>query len=1069
MKPRPNPPPAVSERQHRASDPAVSAWASANAGSGKTHVLTQRVIKLLLSGEDPAKVLCITFTKAAAATMATRVFDTLARWTALDDAALDQAIRDIGAVPDANSRQRARRLFALALETPGGLKVQTIHAFCTRLLHQFPFEANVGADFDVLDDATQHQMLEALTLEVMLEGAAEPARPLGKALAIAIRAAADQTFKEMIGEAVGRRDQITEWVARTGSVEAAIEGLSQALGIRATDTAESIDARILSEASIAIAEWPDLAAVYRIGGKTDRGHADTLELARGTEGRERLLHYLSIFCTKEMKPRKNLATKAIRDAHPAWAQRLQDEQTRICDLLALKNAAECRDRTRALLGVAHEVIERYRKAKARRGLLDYDDLIDRTLHIFRNTSAAWVLYKLDLGIDHILIDEAQDTSPKQWEIVERLVDEFTSGAGARGRKKRTLFVVGDDKQSIFSFQGAAPEKFNDMRRNFEAAFKAAELEWRTVPLLTSFRSSEIVLKAVDDVFAREIAFRGLSSDPVPTSHEHLPDALPGNVEIWPLEIADEKPDVSGWDKPFDLSRETSPQVRLAKRIASHVRIWNAKGGRPGDVLILVRQRGALFEEIIRALKESEIPVAGADRMVLTEHIAIMDLIALADALLLPQDDLALATVLKSPLFGLSEQDLFDIAWDRKSLSLQAALLAREDRYPQAAARLREWSEAALHESPFTFYARLLGPRGGRKRFLSRLGPEADDALDEFLNLALDYEKRETPSLQGFVAWLREAQAEVKRDMEMARDEVRVMTVHGAKGLEAHTVILADTTTPPTGYHSPKLIALPLSTGEAIVWAGKKDSETEVVEQARQCMLELQANEYCRLLYVAMTRAERRLVICGTSRPLKQDGEPSIPDQCWYRLIKAALVDVVPSMSVHVEAEDGDARKIWRYRKSEPVVGASLTDRAAQTEAAAPAWLHQPVAADAPRTKPITPSDADETEIRRSGAAIERELAHERGRVLHRLIQSLPDIPHEKRAEAARQFLDRNGNRLSVEDRAAIADRTLAILADPRFAGLFAPGTAVTSNDPGRFVAQARAWLRGQRGRATREA
>ena len=1035
MKARPDVPPAVSARQHEASDPEVSAWASANAGSGKTHVLTQRVIKLLLRGEDPVKILCITFTKAAAATMATRVFDTLAQWTAYDDAALDKAIADIGAVPDAQVRKRARQLFALALETPGGLKVQTIHAFCTRLLHQFPFEAGIGAGFEVLDDATQSEMLETLSLEVMLEGAANPQTPLGRALAVSIRAAADQTFQGLIREAVGRRDEITEWVARAGSVNNAVAELSDALGIDANESADALLERVLAEAAIAHPEWPDLANVLVAGGKTYAERADNLRLAR-----DRLSDYIGVFCTKSRERRKNLITKALRDAHPDWANRLEQEQDRVCHLLGLQRAAECRDRTRALVTVAHEVINRYRAAKMRRGMLDYDDLIDRTLALFRRTSAAWVLYKLDLGINHILLDEAQDTSPKQWEIVQTLVSEFVAGAGARGSKRRTLFAVGDDKQSIFSFQGAAPEKFGAMRGQFRGAFTAAELEWRDVSLLTSFRSSEIVLQAVDAVFGREIAFRGLSSDRTPTVHEHLPGALPGNVEIWPLEVADPKRDLTGWDAPFDLASETSPQVRLAERITRHVAIWRSKGGKPGDVLILVRQRGSLFEQIIRALKEAGIPVAGADRMVLTEHIAIMDLIALADALLLPQDDLALAAVLKSPLFGMTEEQLFNIAWNRGALSLRAALFGKANDYAEAADLLNNLTDAALLESPFTFYTRLLGPGGGRKRILARLCMEANDALDEFLNLALDYEKRETPSLQGFIAWLRAASAEVKRDMELGRDEVRVMTVHGAKGLEANTVILADTTKKPEGHHSPRLLALDLSGGAGLVWAGKKDSEAEAVEAARKAAIEQQANEYRRLLYVAMTRAERRLVICGTSGAPNKDGSLPIPDECWYRLMADALVEGEASLSIEVDAEDGMG-KIHRYRKSQPHHHAAEAEPGNVPEAAkAPAWLHQPVAADAPHSKAISPSDSGETDARRAGGELEREQALERGRLMHRLIQSLPDIPPKRRQEAAQEFLNRNTKKLAVQDRDGIATQALALLADPLFASLFAPGS-----------------------------
>ena len=1038
MKPRPDIPPAVIASQHEASDPSVSAWASANAGSGKTHVLTQRVIKLLLRGEDPAKILCITFTKAAAATMATRVFNTLAAWTALDDDALDAAILNIGAAPDALTRKRARQLFALALETPGGLKVQTIHAFCTRLLHQFPFEAGVGAGFEVMDDATQTQLLEKLSLDVMLEGAAKPDTPIGAALATAIAASADQTFRDLIHEAVGKRDAIATWVERAGSVDNAIAELSQALNISEHMTAQSLEESILIEAEIGNHEWLDLATALISGGKSYQERADNLKLAATSMSRDKLADYIGVFCTKTRERRKNLVTKALRDKHPEWAARLEQEQDRICALLEKKKAAECRDRTRALLTVADEVMRRYRRDKLRRGLLDYDDLIERTLMLFQQTSASWVLYKLDLGINHLLLDEAQDTSPKQWDIIETLVSEFTAGAGAR-QMKRTLFAVGDDKQSIYSFQGAAPEKFGVMRDDFRKAFVGAELEWRDVKLLTSFRSGGIVLDAVDTVFSREIAYRGLSSSPDRTVHQALPSALPGSVEIWPLTVADDKREIIGWDAPFDTARETSPQVQLAQKIARHVSIWRGQGGKPGDVLILVRQRGALFEAIIRALKAADIPVAGADRMVLTEQMAVMDLIALADALLLPEDDLALASVLKSPLFGLDDDALFDIAYNRGRQSLRAALSAKTGPVSAIADKLDLLAQAALLESPFNFYARVLGPGEGRKKFLARLGPEANDSIDEFLNLALEYEKRETPSLQGFVAWLRAASAEVKRDMEMARDEVRVMTVHGAKGLEAHTVILADTTSRPEGSHPPRLIDLPLQGGEGFVWAASKDTDPPLVSAAREAALRVQADEYRRLLYVAMTRAEQRLVICGTSGPLKQDGTHPIPQDCWYRLIEDALVQSADVETIEAPAEDGDGI-VWRYRKSQPHFTAPAEAKDTKAEADEPSWLHEKVAPDPVRAIAITPSDTDEINVRGRSATLERKQALLRGRLMHRLIQSLPDLPPSVRSEAAQEFLRRNAEDLPAEECATIATQALAVLGDAQFAPLFAPGS-----------------------------
>src|SRR6516165_2551990 len=786
--------------QVEASDPAVSAWVAANAGSGKTHVLAQRVIRLLLDGVDPAKILCITFTKAAAANMANRVFDELRRWTALDDAELGAAIRRISNVqPDAARRTLARRLFAMALETPGGLKVQTIHAFCTRLLHHFPFEANVAARFTVLEEAAQAQLLGEISLTVLLDAAMSPEGALGRALATAIAAVSDQTFKDVVGEAIRKRDAVRAWIDHGGGIEAAIAALCGVLGVGADDTIERIESEMTEGPLFPASQWAAAAEALARGGKSDQEQARRLDAALAASGAERARSYREIFLTGKLEPRQQLVTRAIEIDNPRLAERLCGERKRMLALVERRNAVACRDRTAALITIADAVIARYQAAKDRRGYLDYDDLIEKTLALLGEEGAAWVHYKLDQGIDHLLIDEAQDTSPKQWDIIRRLTSEFFAGAGARF-VRRTIFAVGDEKQSIFSFQGAAPREFEVMHRAFDKLSKAVEHDFRYVRFRHSFRSGPNVLGAVDEVFGRPEAFAGLSADAVKTVHEPLADAAPGLVEIWDTTKPADKREIEAWDAPFDQLIETSPQVRLAAKIARNVKRWMKDGARAGDVLVLVRQRGPLFEAIIRALKDLHVPVAGADRLVLTEHIAVMDLMVLADALLLPDDDLALATVLRSPLFGFSDDDLFALALDRGPLPLRTMLSRRAAETPLfagAAALLGKLVEIAKRETPFDFYAQVLGAGGGRRRFLARLGPEANDALDEFLNLALEYERRETPSLQGFLAWLRQARAEVKRDMEIARDEVRVMTVHGAKGLEAAIVILADTMTPPT--------------------------------------------------------------------------------------------------------------------------------------------------------------------------------------------------------------------------------------------------------------------------------
>jgi ATP-dependent helicase/nuclease subunit A len=1030
----------VRHKQRVASDPRVSAWVAANAGSGKTYVLAQRVINLLLDGCPPEKILCITFTKAAAANMAKQVFDRLAAWTMLDDGALDQAIREhCDLAPDARRRALARRLFARALETPGGLKVQTIHAFCTQLLHQFPFEANVAARFAVLDEAEQSQLLERLTLNVLLEGARTPDSPLAGALDAAMTAAADQTFRDVVREAIGRRDAVNRFVIQAGGVTAARAELSASLGVDPADSIDAIEAEYFSSAVLAPSEWPAIAKVLARGGKNDRDQARRFESLAAFSGADRVETYLDIFCTSVSSgrtPRVSLVSGSVGNA--ALSERLEAERDRVCALLQRRRAVASRDRSAALLTVAHEVLTRYADEKQRRGLLDYDDLIDKTLTLLSDFSAAWVHYKLDLGVDHVLVDEAQDTSHKQWDIVRRLTAEFTAGAGARSQR-RTMFAVGDEKQSIYSFQDAAPKEFAEMQRYFKSAHEQSGQTFVVSKLEHSFRSGEAILAAVDQVFKPTMIAASVTSDQDGfPPHIALPNAAPSVVEIWEPEKPDKRDDEKeGWDAPFDTVSETSPRVKLARRIARSVRRTVDDGGaRYGDVLILVRQRGELFEAIIRALKRADVQVAGADRLVLTEHIAVMDLIALAEALLLPEDDLALATVLRSPLFGFSDDDLFAIAHGRGRKSLRTALADKAGEaaiFAEAAARLDALAQAARRATPFAFYALLLGEGGGRRRFLARLGPEANDALDEFLNLALDYERRETPSLQGFLTWLRDARAEVKRDMEIRRDEVRVMTVHGAKGLEAPIVFLADTMTPPAGPRPPRLLEL---AGGAVVWAGRKDDDVPPVAAARAAALAEFENEYRRLLYVAMTRAADRLIICGA------DGINRRPKGCWYDLICEPLGPLL------IEDEDC-GEKVFRYRKptrgeSEGAARAALSTAKLETHALPP-WLRQPAPPPAPGAVSLSPSVAFAEAIggafkSRGMSVIERRKALARGRIVHRLMQSLPDIPPAARQDAIARYLKNTATDFLAAEQAEIAQQVLTILNDLIFAEVFAPGS-----------------------------
>ena len=1075
--PRPIPD-AVRATQARASDPASSAFVSANAGSGKTHVLVQRVIRLLLDGVPPEKILCVTFTKAAAANMAERVFSTLGHWVTLDDAALDAAIVEAGITrPTRNLRTTARKLFACALETPGGLKVQTIHALCTRLLQQFPFEANVPARFAVLDDRDQNEMMERANLKVLLDASRDPDSATGRALNVAMANAADVTFKDVVREACLSRDHFMAWTDAAGSADAAATQMSSVLGVDPNDTIEDVERAIVDGPHLPRSRWEDIAEVLDTSSKSDQNQAAQLREALGFIGSAQVDEYLSVFLTDDRTPRKTVVTKKFADNNRAIANLFEQEAGRLGPLIERRRAVTVRDRTQALLHIATAAAANYRREKQERGLLDYDDLIDRTLALLASGASGWVHYKLDRGVDHVLIDEAQDTSPRQWDIVSHIISEFTSGAGARDGVVRTIFAVGDEKQSIFSFQGAAPHELADRRQHFHSRFKAAGLKFDPISFTYSFRSGQGVLRAVESAFAVEDVYHSITSDRdgMPP-HMALDDAGPSLIELWELAEADEKDDIEGWRAPFDGVALTSPEVKLARRIQAEVRrlvesgtMTGSEGARRplryGDMLVLVRRRGNAFDAVIQALKHAGIPVAGADRLKLTEHIAIIDLMNLADALLLPQDDLALAVTLKSPLFGLDEDALFELASKRKG-SLRESLrnAAAEGKFEDIATRLAECERRFVSETPFAFYAWLLGGDGGRQRILRRLGHEANDALDEFLELALGYERKAPASLQGFMAWLRAADLEVKRDMEISRDEVRVMTVHGAKGLEAPVVFLVDTTSSPSDTQRLRLIRLPRGNAApnapgVVVWAGKKADDPLAVAAARVAMLGETEDEYRRLLYVAMTRAADRLIIGGCM----PGNTKTVRKLSWYDLIVRGLGNSTLNLQEFDTPRDGVVKRYLRPEDATDATGAAATP-AISTPSVLPSWLLAPAPPEAAADILLRPSDPSEDEahrVRTGEAQQARTRALQRGTLVHRLLQSLPDVAPERRHAAALAYLARNAGGWTDDERGALADQLMALIADPRFEAVFAAGSRAEVSIVGRLDRPGRPLISGQ--------
>ncbi len=1009
-----------------ASDPHLSAWVAANAGAGKTHTLANRVTRLLLAGARPERILCLTYTKAAAAEMAGRLFAQLGEWSMLSDSALAEKIAAVGADSGGKENLReARRLFAKALETPGGLKIQTIHAFCQYVLTRFPLEAGVPAAFNVIDDRSAADLMAAARARVF-ERAGTSDIPLQAAVAHLVTHVSDLKLDQLLSCALGAdRGRLDAFFTTAGGPEndwSAI--LKRAHGAKPDDSRDKVAAEFGAALHAENATLTAAIGWLATGTKTDQERGAALAAAKELADEPQFQRLCGVLLTADGALRKVLATKKLLTARPdlgEWLAVLGERAIAAKDRL---NAIDAAALAEAALTVIAAVRDVYAAEKRARNMLDYDDLIVSVHRLLHAHGAAWVLYKLDEGIDHVLIDEAQDTSGLQWDIIQKLTEEFFAGEGA-ARVERTLFAVGDEKQSIFSFQGADPKQFAVRRDFFAERAKQGQREFLYQPLQNSWRSAPEVLAFVDATFADDAARDGLTSSGAPVLHNALKKNLKGCVEFWPPLTPDDAPAQDPWDlRPVDMAKESSPVVRLASQIADRIKGWltthaalpgHDKPIQPGDIMILLPRREPFGSEIIRRLKERGVPVAGADRIVLTEQIAVMDLIALGRFALLPEDDLNLAALLRSPLIGLSEQQLYDLAQPRSG-SLWDELSARREEFPQAFALLSDARRRADLAPPFEYFAQAL--TAGRKKLLQRLGAEAGDAIDEFLALALQYEAANTPSLEGFLAWVARGGAEVKRDMERGRNEVRVMTVHGAKGLEADIVILPDTTRLPNDATANGQL---LYTDEGVLFPVADKIAPAPVRTARANANAAVLQEYRRLLYVALTRAKERLVICGF-----ENSRGTRPGS-WHSLAERAA-EALGSPREDGARIFGDAA--FAKSTAEPEAAAERVIR--------PAWATAPAQPERPAPWLIRPSDAAGMDEPAKRSPLASETPKRRGLLVHALLARLPDIAVRERERVALRFLA--ARQVAPEEAERLTLETLRVLGDPAFAAAFASGS-----------------------------
>ena len=1039
-------------QQRRASDPGASVWVGASAGSGKTKVLTDRVLRLLLSGTPPQRLLCLTFTKAAAAEMANRVNRSLGEWATAADGVLREKLAGLtGMQPSDAEVGAARRLFAQVLDVPGGLKIQTIHSFCESLLGRFPIEAGVPPHFQVMDERSASEMLRAARDDVLAAALGdEDSRTALETLTAYLH---EDRFAELLQSLLMQRGRLRWLIGVDGSLAAARDKVYRALGIDADATKVGLVAAACRDGAFNRDGLKAAVEALLDGTKSfqPRGRLLADWLAADEDGRaEQFDAYVRVFLTGDFAIYKSLLDKKASERHPAAIAVLQREAERVSAALEQCRTAATAQATAALLRLGGAMLRGYARTKARGVQFDYDDLIYKARDLLRTDRdgfAAWVLFKLDGGLDHILIDEAQDTNPDQWEVVAAMADEFFAGMGARDAD-RTIFAVGDTKQSIFSFQRADPIFFRAYREYFEKRTTDAGKGWDTVDLDISFRSAPSVLRAVDAVFVMDPARQGVVESGEALQHKAYRAAQAGLVEVWPA-VGPEEEEETEWQPPVRRRDRLAPEVRLAKLVTQKLVGWigreplpsHGRMVRAGDVMILLRRRSGFMETLVRELKSAGVPVAGVDRMALTEQLAVMDLMALGRFLLLPEDDLTLAVVLKGPFIGLDDDDLFTLCHRRGAASVWRRLGEMSPgnaRFATAHAWLSELLAGADQAPPFELFAHVLGGATaagptGWQALLSRLGPEAEDPVDEFLTLSLGYERSHTPSLQGFLQWLDAGSAEIKRDLEQTgRDEVRVMTVHGAKGLQSPIVILPDT------------MALPQQSQEIVwhedvpLWPPGRANENAFCRGLREAVKARDEEEHRRLLYVAMTRAEDRLYVCGWHGPR----QPS--EQCWYSLVQQGLAGIAEPCAFDFTADIGDAgwsgdgMRLANAQTGEPDMAGTRTvgrETAPRTED----WMRRSPKPDPTPPRPLAPSRPAVAEpAALSPLAEPSGDRFHRGIVIHRLLQVLPDLPQGDRERACRSYLARPAHALSPEAQAEIAAEVLATLAAPEIADLFGP-------------------------------
>lgn len=1057
----------ATELQETASNPSINVWVGASAGTGKTKVLTDRVLRLLLpiegehDGTPPHKILCITYTKAGASEMVARIMDTLSTWATCDNTTLDAKLTSLlGHEPSLRQRDKARKLFAEIVDLPEGLKINTIHAFCQSVLGRFPIEANVSPHVSVIDDGESMRLIHQARNDLMIDIRQGKTTP-------DIEDAFMRLAKWKNGDEInGLIQSILKDREKIKSMKNPTDAVYRTLGISVTTTRDSVISDFFTPPAFHDASLRALATALSHGATGNKNKSGDLLRFLNLSLTEQVTQfddYANLFLTGKGEPyAESHITKGAREFDPQSPNIFQAEASRVQGTYSTLKAIGVAQSTLALLTLARDLITRYETLKTSHNFLDYDDLIYKTRDLFLGKTPngdlmrPWVLYKMDGGIDHILVDEAQDTNPAQWDIVWEIAHEFFAGEGTRDDvlTTRTIFVVGDEKQSIYRFQGADPKSYLIMRSRFTNLIADANKNHEDVPMATSFRSTSAVLDCVDAVFNQDALFNTITPSDEPLKHVAYRQGESGQVELWPVYKTPKAETREPWTLPIMEREAYDSKSALAKRIADQIDQWISNNeiltahNRPieaGDIMILVRSRNIFVDHLIRALKSKNIPVSGVDRMIVADQIAVQDILATLKFGLMPDDDLSLAATLKSPFIGWDDATLEDYAYPRQN-TLWEEIKSRGPTpivtwLSNIIAEATSWSafdgvNAILNTpTPNQGYT-------GWKAIASRLGHESIDPIEELIGQAQNYDMQHPAlGLQGFITAMQGDKRSIKREMENTAGQVRIMTVHASKGLQAPIVFLPDT------------CAMPKPAGESNkgfvwnndgtpLWIPSSDDADDTYNAIKAELRAEDLREYYRLLYVAMTRAEDRLIISG----FVGQRSDKIPEGCWYDVIENALMGM-PMAPSDWQGDDAYVNAEAKLLNLTTVQTADFKTKKANdgfptVDTPLPEWVSKPMPAEQHPPKTLMPSKMDDADVpvRSPLHARDDSYRFQRGLLTHSLLQYLPDIAVESRADAATRFITKQAPDLPENTRQSIITESLNILSNPVFAPFFATGS-----------------------------